>query len=422
MKVVLINKSDTVGGAAVAAFRLTAALHNQGVDAHMLVSDGMKGVLVEVANQSFVSQKMAYARFLWERLKFWPYEKSALERFAFSPANTGMDITTHPLVQEADIIHLHWVNQGYLSLNDIKKIMSMGKPVVWTLHDMWPFTGGCHYNGNCHEFLEACGYCPFLKNPSGKDLSYQQLAKKKKIYKDANLHVVTCSKWLKSLATESTLFRQKNCTVIPNPIDTDFYYPMDKMECREKLGLPLDKKLLMFGAANINDPRKGIRYLEEALNLLHEHFPVLKDKLEIVIFGKTKKGEHMQIPFKTHFMRYITNTKTLVQLYSAADAYALPSLQDNLPNTVMEAMSCATPVIGFRIGGVPEMIEHEKSGYLSEVRNSLSLSNGIYQTLFINDTEKMADAARSRVLEHYAEDKVAARYIEIYRKALGQNL
>ena len=421
MKVVLINKSDSVGGAAVAAFRLTAALHNQRVDARMLVSDGMDGMLVEVANKSFVSQKMAYARFLWERLKFWPHEKSALERFSFSPANTGMDLSEHPLVKQADIIHLHWINQGYLSLNDIRKLMSLGKPVVWTLHDMWPFTGGCHYNGNCHEFLESCGHCPFLKKPSAKDLSYQQLARKKKIYKDANLHIVTCSKWLKSLASESTLFRQKSCTVIPNPIDTDFYSPQDKQECRAKLNLPADKKLLMFGAANINDPRKGIRYLVEALNILFDNFPVLHDKLEIVIFGKVGAGEQLNIPFKTHFMRYITNTKTLVQLYSAADAYVLPSLQDNLPNTVMEAMSCATPVIGFRIGGVPEMIEHEKSGYLSEVRNSLSLSNGIYQTLFISDIDKMADAARAKVLENYSEQKVAARYIEIYRKALLQN-
>lgn len=421
MKVVLINKSDSVGGAAVAAFRLTAALHNQNVDARMLVSDGMDGMLVEVANKTMWSHKMAYARFLWERLRFLPYEKSALERFAFSPANTGMDLSVHPLVKEADIIHLHWVNQGYLSLNSIQKLLNMGKPVVWTLHDMWPFTGGCHYNGNCHEFLESCGHCPFLKNPSVKDLSWQQLATKKKIYKSANLHIVTCSKWLKSLASESTLFRNKPCTVIPNPIDTDFYHPMDKQECRAKLKLPADKKLLMFGAANINDPRKGIRYLVEALNLLHDNFPVLHDKLEVIIFGKTKHGEHLNIPFKTHFMRYITNTKTLVQLYSAADAYVLPSLQDNLPNTVMEAMSCATPVIGFRIGGVPEMIEHEKSGYLSEVRNSLSLSNGIYQTLFINDTDKMADAARTRVLDNYSEQKVAARYIDIYRQALANS-
>lgn len=418
MKVVLLNKSDSVGGAAVAAHRLTAALHNSGLGAKMLVSEGMQSVLTDVANKTGWQQQMANARFLLERLSFLPYEKNALERFSFSPANTGMDITKHALVKDADIIHLHWINQGFLSLNSLQKLFETGKPIVWTLHDMWAFTGGCHYNGTCHEFLESCGHCLFLNHPHANDLSAKQLARKKKIYKNANLHLVTCSKWLKSLASESTLLRNKPCHVIPNPIDTDFYKPLDKFECRFKLRLPTDKKLLLFGAANILDPRKGIRYLTESLDMLYENFPVLHDKLELVVFGKVRAGEQPNFPFKTHFMRYVTDIKTLVQLYNAADAYVLPSLQDNLPNTVMESMSCATPVIGFRIGGVPEMIEHEKSGYLSEVRNALSLSTGIYETLFINDTAKMGEAARQKVLNHYAEDIVARQYIDIYRKAL----
>jgi glycosyltransferase involved in cell wall biosynthesis len=419
LKVVLINKSDSVGGASVAAFRLTAALHNQHIDAKMLVSEGMDSVLVEVANKSYLSQQLAYSRLIGERIYFFPYEKSALERFSFSPANTGMDLSEHPLVKEADIIHLHWINQGFISLKGLQKLVDLGKPIVWTLHDMWAFTGGCHYNGACHEFLEGCGHCRFLKNPHANDLSAKLLLKKKSIYRNANIQWVTCSKWLKSLAVESTLARHKPCTIIPNPIDTVFYRPMDKNECREKLGLPKDKKLLLFGAANINDPRKGIRYLAEALEILHENFPVLHDKLELVVFGKSKKGEHLPFTFKTHFMRYVTDVKTLVQLYNACDAYALPSLQDNLPNTVMESMACATPVIGFKIGGVPEMIEHEKSGYLSEVRNALSLSTGIYETLFINDAEEMGMYAREKVLETYSEEKVANQYIEVYNKALG---
>lgn len=418
MKVVLINKSDSVGGASVAAYRLTAALYNQGLGAKLLVSDGMQSVLTEVVNKSHWSQQLANARFLLERLSFFPYEKNALERFSFSPANTGMDISKHPLVQDADIIHLHWINQGFLSLKNIQQLVSTGKPIVWTLHDMWPFTGGCHYNGTCHEFLDSCGNCLFLKNPKSNDLSARLFAKKKKIYRNANIHLVTCSKWLKSLASESALMRNKPCYVIPNPIDTEFYRPMDKVECREALKLPTDKKLLLFGAANILDPRKGIRYLTEALDILYENFPVLQDKLELVVFGKLRLGEQPNFPFKTHFMRYVTDNKTLVRLYNAADAYVLPSLQDNLPNTVMESMSCGTPVIGFRIGGVPEMVEHEKSGYLSEVRNALSLSTGIYETLFVNDAPKMGESARNKVLESYSEDTVARQYIEVYRKAL----
>ena len=418
VKVVLINKSDSVGGASVAAYRLTAALHNQNVDAKLLVSEGMESVLVEVVNKSYFSQQKAYIRQLFERLYFLPFEKNAIERFSFSPANTGMDLSNHPLVKEADIIHLHWINQGFISVKGLQKLFSLGKPIVWTLHNMWAFTGGCHYNGSCHEFLESCGYCRFLKKPHGNDLSARIYKKKKKLYKNTNIQWVTCSKWLKSLAVESSLIRNKPCTIIPNPIDTDFYRPMDKMECRDKLKLPKDKKLLLFGAANINDPRKGIRYLAEALEILHENFPVFHDKLELVVFGKAKPGDHLPFPFKTHFRRYITDVKTLVQLYNACDAYVLPSLQDNLPNTVMESMACATPVIGFRIGGVPEMIEHEKSGYLSEVRNALSLSTGIYETLFINNAEEMGLYAREKVLESYSEEKVAKQYIEVYHKAM----
>ncbi|MBN2165282.1 MAG: glycosyltransferase [Marinilabiliaceae bacterium] len=422
MKVVLINKSDSVGGASVAAYRLTAALHNNNVDAKLLVSDGMDSVLVEVVNKSYVSQQFAYIRYLKDRLFFLPYEKNAIERFSFSPGKSGMDISSHPLVQEADIIHLHWINDGFISLKGLQKLIGLGKPIVWTLHDMWAFTGGCHYNGSCHEFLESCGYCRFLKKPHAKDLSSRIYKKKKILYKNANIQWVTCSKWLKSLAIESSLIRNRPCTIIPNPIDTDFYRPMDKDFCRDSLDLPKNKKLLLFGAAHLNDPRKGIRYLAEALEILHENFPVLHDKLELVVFGKLKKGDHLPFPFKTHFLKYVNNPMTLVKIYNACDAYVLPSLQDNLPNTVMESMACATPVIGFRIGGVPEMIQHEKSGYLSEVRNALSLSTGIYETLFINDAEEMGMYARENVIESYSETKVAKQYIEIYQKALEGKL
>lgn len=420
MKVVLINKSDSAGGASVAAYRLTAALHNSNVNAKLLVSDGMPSVLVEVVNNTYVSHQLANFRALKERLYFLPYEKSAIERFSFSPAVSGMDLSKHPLIQEADIIHLHWINQGFLSLKGLQKLIALGKPIVWTLHNMWAFTGGCHYNGSCHEFLDSCGHCRFLKNPHAKDVSAQFHKKKKRLYKNANIQWVTCSKWLKSLAMESSLIRNKPCYVIPNPIDTDFYHPMDKGECREHLNLPKDKKLLLFGAANINDPRKGIRYLAEALEILHENFPVLHDKLELVVFGKSTIGDILPFPFKTHFLKYVSDVKNLVKIYNACDAYVLPSLQDNLPNTVMESMACETPVIGFRIGGVPEMIEHEKSGYLSEVRNALSLSTGIYETLFINDCDSMGFYAREKVLETYSENIVAKQYIEIYNKAIEE--
>lgn len=420
MKVVLINKTDVGGGAAVAANRLKEALRQEGVDASMLVQDAKQpGDGVVAVGDGFMHRQKAFYRFVMERLLFLPHEKNALERFAFSPANTGIDISHHPLVLEADIIHLHWVNQGFLSLESLQKLFSLGKPVVWTLHDMWSFTGGCHYSGSCLEFLEHCAYCPFLKKPGKNDLSARLFKQKKELYKHVSMHVVTCSKWLKSLSNESTLLRSKIFHQIPNPIDTNFYQPRDKKQCREKLGLPRDKKLVLFGAANVEDTRKGMRYLLEALDILKESFPLFRDNVELLVFGKMPKGKAKTFPFKTHSFKFVSDHNVLVDLYNAADIFVLPSLQDNLPNTVMESMACGTPVVGFRIGGVPEMIDHEESGFLAEVRNALSLATGMHETLFLSDFEQMGAAARAKVVKCYSQKVVAQRYLTVYNEALA---
>ncbi|WP_185968883.1 glycosyltransferase family 4 protein [Carboxylicivirga sp. M1479] len=419
MKILQINKTDAGGGAAVAANRLNRALRRNGVESKLLVQDQHRDEEgVYPVGTGFTYKQKAFVRFAWERLTFLPYERNASVRFAFSPANTGIDITQHPLVQEADVIHLHWVNQGFLSIETLGKLLSCGKPIVWTQHDMWSFTGGCHYAGTCLEFLEFCSYCPFLRKSGKKDLSAQIFAKKRKIYNEAPLSIVTCSKWLRTLSQESKLLRRKNFYNIPNPIDTELYAPRDKDVVRERLGLPKDKKLILFGAANVNDPRKGMRYFIEALNILAENFPVVKDNTELVVFGKANAETVKLFPFKTHSLKFISDPETLVDLYSSADIYVLPSLQDNLPNTVMESIACGTPVVGFSIGGVPEMISHQESGYLAEVKNSLSLATGIYETLFVSDINKLGVNARQKAVDCYSEEVVAQQYKAVYESVL----
>ena len=204
-----------------------------------------------------VRRRNALLRFILERLYFLPFEKNKSVRFQFSPAIAGKDISTHPWVQEADIIHLHWFNQGFLSLDGLDKLFMLNKPVVWTLHDMWAFTGGCHYSGECSEYVENCGHCPFLRSRHAGDLSYTIHQKKKKIWKKTNLNPVACSKWLGSLAKESSLLRGKNISSISNPINTDQFKPVDIFEARKKLNLPLDKKLLLFGRRQHKRPSKG---------------------------------------------------------------------------------------------------------------------------------------------------------------------
>ncbi len=422
MKIVHINNSDIIGGAAVAANRLNVALRNFGVESNMLVQDArtdVKGVVP--IGKGRLHKGKAFARFAFERLTFLPYEKNAILRYAFSPANIGVDISEHPLVWDADVIHLHWINQGYLSLNGLKKLFDIGKPIVWTLHDMWSFTGGCHYAGTCLEFLERCSFCPFLKKPGKKDLSARQFVIKKQLYSKVLLHPVACSKWMRALSSESSLFRNKDVSAIPNPIDTKMFKPMDKRECRIDLGLPTDKKLLLFGAANLSDLRKGARYLFEALNILIDSFHVFKENVEIVVFGKISQETKNSIPLTIHSMKFISDVNELIRIYNAADIFVLPSLQDNLPNTVMESMACGTPVVGFHTGGVPEMIKHKHSGFLAEVKNALSLATGIYETLFLLDIEEMSKNAREKVLREYAGDVVAKQYFEVYKRLLNDS-
>ena len=420
MKIVHINNSDIVGGAAVAANRLNVALRNFGIDSNMLVQEAKTEAdgVVPVGSGKLHKWK-AFARFVYERITFLPYEKNAMLRYAFSPANTGIDISKHPLVKDADIIHLHWINQGYISLKGLKKLFDTGKPIVWTQHDMWSFTGGCHYSGSCLEFLERCSFCPFLKKQAKNDLSARQFVIKKQIYRNTLIHPVACSKWLRALSAESALFRNKDVSSIPNPIDTELFKPLNKTECRKELGLPTDKKLLLFGAANISDLRKGARYLFEALNILIESFPLFKENAEIVVFGKISQETMDNIPFTIHRMNFISDVSDIVKLYNASDIFVLPSLQDNLPNTVMESMACGTPVVGFRTGGVPEMIEHKHSGFLAEGRNALSLATGIYETLFLLDVDEISRNARQKVLDEYSQDVVAKQYVDVYEKLLN---
>ncbi len=420
MKIVHINKTDAGGGAAVAALRIHRALLRAGVDSHFVVQEQKRNEINEHSlGQSFWKRTKNFIRFVYERLTILPHEKEASLRYNFSLANSGQDISKNPVVQEADVIHLHWINQGFLSLDNLQELFALGKPVVWTLHDMWPFTGGCHYAGSCLEFNERCGYCPFLRTPAKNDISTKVFLRKKEVYQTANLNVVSCSHWLCTLMKSSTLFRNVPSYTIPNPIDTKFYTMLNKEQCRKDLGLPTDKKLILFGAAKISDVRKGFRYLNEALQILKDNFPELSKEIELVVFGKINKKTQKRFAFNTHTLKFISDPRMLVKLYNAADAFILPSLQDNLPNTVVESMCCGTPIVGFRIGGVPEMIEHMKTGYLAEVKNSLSLANGIYNMLlFSNDEQRQA--VREAAVKKFSEDIVAQQYLSVYGKAISR--
>lgn len=413
MRVVHINRSDARGGASLAASRIVQAQRGIGIDAKLLVGEKLtKAEWVVSIADSPVRKLQLTANFLRDLAAFYPHERNRLERFAFSPALAGFDLSRHPLVGEADIIHLHWFNQGFMSVKGLAKIFSLGKPVVWTLHDMWSFTGGCHYSGECESYTIKCGNCPKIIDPAKKDISFTQHKRKKKIYKHAPLSIVTCSKWLGSLAKESSLLRKHPVSSIPNPIDTELYSPCSRSEARERLSIPDDKKIILFGAANVADPRKGMPLLLHALRKMAKGRHA--SSIRLVIFGKIPANIEEELPFPSHLMHYINDPKVLADLYNSADLFVLPSLEDNLPNTVMEALACGTPVAAFRIGGVPEMVAHGICGYLATPGSAEGLAEGMEHLLFNPDAEDYRRRSREKVRSNFAPELVARRYQELY--------
>ena len=417
MRVLIINTSERMGGAAIAANRLVDALRNNGIKAKMLVRDKQTDQI------SVIGMKKSWWKvwqFIWERVVIWKANKFKKHNlFDVDIANTGTDITSLPEFIHADIIHLHWINQGMLSLKDIRRIIDSGKPIVWTMHDMWPFTGICHYAGECEKYTTQCNYCPILYKGTSKDLSLQIYKKKKKTYEGSHITYVACSQWLENMAKKGELIKGQTITHIPNAINTNLFKPREKSHARQKLNLPLDKKLLLFGSVKISDKRKGIDYLMKACKILSTHHPDFCKDLGIVVFGKEAELYASLFPFPIYSMNYVSNDKELVNIYNAVDLYVTPSLQDNLPNTIMEAMACGVPCVGFNIGGIPEMIDHLHNGYVAEYKSAEDFANGIHWTLTEGEYELLSEAAYRKAVANYSEGTISKKYIEVYNKITG---
>lgn len=416
MKVLLISTFETKGGAAVACKRLATALQKQGVEVSMLVrdktsSDPFVSTILTTSVKTFFSK----VAFVTERLQIYLANHfSRKNLFAISTASTGIGIRKHPLVKEADIIHLHWVNQGYLSIHELSELIKTGKPIIWTMHDLWPVTGICHYPGNCLHYMESCGDCKFLRRPFPKDLSYRVFTKKKNLLIGSGIHYVACSIWLQKKAEVSGLKKGNYFTNIPNPIDIGQYCPGDQVQARKALGLPLNKKLILFGAFALSDKRKGFDYLKEATHRLAD----LNKDVELVFCGEIKNGFTDTLELKAHYLGYLSDQELVINMYRSADCFVLPSLEENLPNMVMEAMACGIPCIGFNTGGIPEMISHLQTGYVAQYKSAEDLAFGIRTILGNSDKVSLEKKVRDFIVNNYAEEIVAQRYIQLYANVL----
>jgi glycosyltransferase involved in cell wall biosynthesis len=420
MKVLIINTSERTGGAAIAANRLMKALTGNGIEAKSLVLKKQSEDTNIISIQTSVFKKY-YSQFgfLWERFViFFCNCFSRKNLFQVSIANTGLDLSKHPLVKSADIIHIHWINQGLLSLNNIKKLIQTGKPVVWTLHDLWAGTGICHYPGDCEKYKNECYNCPLLQEFFLADLSKHTFIKKTKTDLQS-IAYVGCSRWIAEKAKQSFLLKNAKITSIPNPINVNTFYPQNKPAVRKQLGLPADKKLLLFSAAKISDTRKGGVYFLNACNLICKIDSEWKNKTEIILMGNGDETFLSGIKMKVNTLRYVSGDENIAAIYAAADIFVIPSLEDNLPNTIMEAMACGTPCVGFDTGGIPEMIDHKKNGYVAQYRDEKDLAKGIQWVLNNSDTLNLSEACIKKVRDNYTEKMVATRYITLYNLLLN---
>jgi len=401
MKVLIINKKDQSGGAARAAYRLHSALQNKGVDSKMLVLEKVsKEKSIYAVKATFLETIFQYLDKLVVRL----YKKNKED--IFSPSFFGVSVLKSIQEFNPDIVHLHWTPRGFLSLRTIKKIK---QPIVWSLHDMWPFTGGCHYDNDCGQFSIGCGKCPILHSNKRLDLSRIVLKRKQIAFGGKKqIVVVGLSGWMASQAMKSQLFKNKEVVNLPNPINTKVFYPTNKTNARSKFNIPANKKVVLFGAMDsTSDLRKGYRYLKEALSHM-------SNEIDLVVFGNKDNISLNDYKQRVHLLGTVNNDTDIVDLYSCADVVVVPSLQENLSNVIVESIACGTPVVGFNIGGNSDIIEHKKTGYLAEPLSSSDLKVGIEWVLDNLESKKLGENCLSKINTEFEESVVCDKYLNLY--------
>ncbi len=309
----------------------------------------------------------------------------------------------------ADVVNLQWVGENYLPISSLARICA---PIVWTLRDMWAFSGGCHYAGDCQRYQTNCGNCPQLASPAPKDISRQVHSVKQRQWSSVDMTIVCISSWLADCARQSALFKNRRIEVIGNPIDSAVFKPLGKAAARRAFDLPLGKKLLLFGAVGgASDKRKGFKYLAEALQGMQPEADV-----ELVVFGAEQK-EDLALGLPTHQIGSLQDEISLSLLYSACDVYVMPSLQEALGNTVLEALACGLPCVSFDGTGTRDSIQHRRNGYLARMKDSADLLAGIQWALAqAPPRQKLHEGVAAR----YGETVIAGQYVALYRSLLGQ--
>lgn len=409
MKLIILNKDDSNGGAARAALAWHRAMLSHNVNSTLLVEKKTNADFNTIAPTSKITKIYnllkrsfddSYLSWKYPTRKKYPWGINIL------PGNL------HKMVNKLnpDVVNLHWVSHETISWNEIAKINA---PIVWTMHDMWALTGGCHYTYGCEKYLTHCGSCPQLGSSKEKDLSYKIFEKKKELLAKKNITVITSSKWLYSCFKNSPLYKDLPIYLGQNPIDIDVFKPISKSIARNILNLPTEKKLILFMAFSATtDTRKGIQFFPEMLKKLEDKYN--SSDLELVIAGASHGDDSIETNFKFNFFGTLNDDWSLALLYSACDVLIAPSMQENLSNAVMEAMACETPVVAFNIGGMPDMIEHKSNGYLATPFNAKELADGIE---YVFENPALRTNSRKFVVENFTREIIFQKIMPIYKAA-----
>lgn len=431
IRVLSVCTSDVSGGAARAAYRIHQGVQSLGVDSRMLVKYKGSNDPTVHALEEFIPHNALYDALDWcaakvkNKIQHYQWNRYPNQDSSFKSDMRSTRIFGALHAFDYDVLHLHWINQRFLPLDELAKIH---KPIVWTLHDSWPFCGTCHYFLDCENYQRQCGNCPQLASNNSNDLSHQIWQRKYDIYKTLDLHIVSPSHWLAECARRSSLFLDRDIHVIPNGLDTNVFRPLSDEEIqsiadneknevvKQILSKSIqnrqnEKPMLLYGAVNATkDKIKGFSNLLLALQKLDEQ----RLAVHLVVFGADT--QNLPINFKyidVSFVGHISNSALLVGLYNAADVMVVPSYTEVFGQTASEAMACGTPVVAFRCTGIQDVVGAE-SGFLATPYSTDDLAYGIQWCLLNNRDNVLGKNARDKVLNNYTSKIISEKYKELY--------
>ena len=412
MKVLHLSTFDLRGGAGRGAFRLHRGLIELGVQSCMAVQDRSSDDPTVIGSASRLSKLGREIVSLTDRVPLALYRSRAAVSFDLQwigSCSASLVSKTAP-----DLLHLHWVTGGFLRIETLGRF---GRPIVWTLRDMWPFTGGCHVSGDCHRYQAECGACWQLGSTSNRDLTRWVWRRKRRAWRALDMHLVAPSRWMADSARSSSLFGDRPIEVIPNGVDLSIFKPLDRGWARQALGLDPDRRIILFGAVNaLRDSNKGFVTLQESLLNMAQTgetgLPLL------LVFGASAPAQPRPMGLEARYLGQIGDETTMALAYNAADLLVVPSRQESFCQTAAEALACGIPVAAFDATGLRDVVDHRVNGYLARPYDASDLADGVRWILAVDRPLEMAQRARHKAERMFDLRLVARRYADLYAEIL----